>query len=171
MERVRRFFVADLNAQGELRAETEYRYEHLEQLPGASELIGTFAGQLWANGEEFEVALEAVRRAAWLRWRSSAPTAGIATVRCGGELASISLLCSGLDEEADDLTLKAYQQHLLLELRDTGYEPAFDLMEIRSRPVIATFPFFTPRDRADQLLVALADRCFAAAYFRYLSLA
>ena len=31
--------LADLNAQGELRAETEYRYEQLEQVPGASDLI------------------------------------------------------------------------------------------------------------------------------------
>ena len=92
-------------------------------------------------------------------------------MRCDEDLASLSLLCSGLDEQADALTLKAYQQHLMVELRDTGYEPAFGLMELRHRPLVATIPFFAPPDPTDQLLVALADRCFAAAYFRYLSLA
>jgi len=168
---VRRFFVADLNAKGELRAEAEYRYEQLEQVPGAADLISGFSAALWKNADECELPLHPSRSTPTLRWRSSAPTAGIATVRCGDELASLSLLCSGLDEQADALTLKAYQQHLLLELRDTGYEPAFGLMEIRSRPVVATIPFFAPPDPTDQLLVALADRCFAAAFFRYLSLA
>ena len=168
---VRRFFVADLNAKGELRAEAEYRYEQLEQVPGAADLISNFSAMLWKKADEFEVPLHPIRRSPTLRWRSSAATAGIATVRCDAELASLSLVCSGLDEQADALTLKAYQQHLLLELRDTGYEPAFALMEIRSRPLVATVPFFSPADPTDQLLGALADRCFAAAFFRYLSLA
>ncbi len=44
-------------------------------------------------------------------------------------------------------------------------------MDLRERPLVATFPFESPAEAADQLLVALADRCFAAAYFRYLGLA
>jgi hypothetical protein len=168
---IRRFFVADLNAKGELRAESEYRYEQLEQVPGAPDLISNFSATLWRNAEKFEVALHPSRTSPSLRWRASAATAGIATVRCDEDLASLSLLCSGLDEQADALTLKAYQQHLMVELRDTGYEPAFGLMELRHRPLVATIPFFAPPDPTDQLLVALADRCFAAAYFRYLSLA
>jgi hypothetical protein len=171
MTPVRRFFVADLNAKGELRSEAEYRYEQLEQVPGAADLISNFSAIVWRNAEEFEVPLHPSRKSPTLRWRASASTAGIATVRCGEELASISLVCSGLDEQADAVTLKAYQQHLMLELRDTGYEPAFGLMELKRRPVVATIPFFAPPDPTDQLLVALADRCFAAAFFRYLSLA
>ena len=57
------------------------------------------------------------------------------------------------------------------ELRDTGYEPALDLLNLKQRPLIATVALWSPADPTDQLLVALADRCFAAAYFRYLSLA
>ena len=171
MTPVRRFFVADLNAKGELRAEVEYRYEQLEQVPGASDLISTFAAAVWRSPEEFEVPLHASRRGLKLRWRSSASTAGIATVRHGDDLATVSLAASGLDETSDALTLRAYQQHLMHELRDTGYEPAFGLMDLKQRPLVATITLHSPPDSTDQLLVALADRCFAAAYFRYLSLA
>ena len=167
----RRFFVADLNAQGELKSETEYRYEQLEQVPGAAELISTFSAIVWRTPEEFETPLHPRNRRLTLRWRASASTAGIATVRSGDDLASISLVCSGLDENADTVTLRTYQQHLLAELRDTGYEPAFGLMELERRPLVATVVLFAPPDPTDQLLVALADRCFAAAFFRYLSLA
>ncbi len=57
------------------------------------------------------------RPALVMRWRASAPTAGIATLRAGGRLASVSLLASGKDAEADHITLDAFQRHLLTELR------------------------------------------------------
>jgi hypothetical protein len=168
---MRRFFVADVNATGELRALAEYKYEQLEQIPGASDLIGTLSGAVWRSPLEFEVALHEERRHLVLRWRAAAATAGVATVWDHKHLASVSLACSGLDEDADRITLDAYQRHLLHELRDTGYEPAFSLVHLRERPLLATVGFATPADPIDQLLVALADRCFAAAFFRYLSLA
>jgi hypothetical protein len=168
---MRRFFVADLNARGDLQAQAEYRYEQLEQIPGASELIGTLTGAVWRSPLEFEAALDPDRPHLQLRWRSSAPTAGIVTVRCKGQLSSLALACSGLDPAADQITLDAYQCHLLHELHDTGYEPAFSLIDLKDRPLLATVNFLSPPDPVDQLLVALADRCFAAAFFRYLSLA
>lgn len=168
---VRRFFVADLNVKGELQTVAEYRYEHLEQIPGAADLIATCSSWVWRSPEEFETSLHPSRRHLSLRWRAAAPTAGIATVRNKEQLASVSLLCSGLSPEADNLTLQAYQGHLSSELRDTGVEPGFDLMGLKQRPLVATINFAGPSDQTDQLLVALADRCFGAAYFRYLSLA
>jgi len=102
-----------------------------------------------------------------LRWSASAATAGIATVRFEDELMSLSLLASGLDADADTITLQAFQTHLLRELHDTGVEPAFALMELTQRPLIATINFRSPPNPAEQAVVALADRCFAAAYFRY----
>jgi hypothetical protein len=168
---MRRFFMADVTATGELRALAEYRYEQLELIPGAGELIGTLAGAVWRSPEAFEQPLHPERLHLALRWRASATTAGVATVWDGSDLASVSLACSGLDEDADRITLDAYQRHLLHELRDTGYEPAFSLMHLRERPLLATVSFATPTGAVDKLLVALADRCFGAAFFRYLSLA
>lgn len=168
---VRRFFVADVNATGELRALAEYRYEQLDQVPGASDLIGTLSGAVWRSPQEFEVSLHVERPRLVLRWRASAATAGVATIWDETTLASVSLACSGLDEDADRITLDAYQRHLLHELRDTGYEPAFSLLHLRERPLLATVGFATPPNPADKILVALADRCFGAAFFRYLSLA
>jgi len=168
---MRRFYIADVNATGELRALAEYRYEQLEQIPGASDLIGTLSGAVWRSPREFETTLHDERSHLIMRWRATAATAGVATTWHRGELASVSLACSGLDEDADRITLDAYQRHLLSELRDTGYEPAFSLVHLRERPLLATVGFLTPPDPTDQLIVALADRCFAAAFFRYLSLA
>lgn len=168
---MRRFYIADVNAAGELRALAEYQYEQLQQVPGAAELIGTLSGAVWQSPQEFEVPLHDERPHIALRWRASAATAGVATVWDGGRLASVSLACSGLDEDADRITVDAYQRHLLHELHDTGYEPAFSLVHLRERPLLASIGFATPTDPADRLLVALADRCFAAAFFRYLSLA
>ena len=65
----------------------------------------------------------------------------------------------------------AFQRHLLLGLHDTGYEPAFALMDLSERPLVATINFAVPHPPADRIVLALADRCFGAAYFRYHGLA
>jgi hypothetical protein len=163
----RSFFVADLNVKGELQFSEEYRYELLERVPGAANLIGHFSGVLWQFPDEFEGPLPGSSAGLTFRWRSCSATAGMATLRCRGELVSLSLLASGLVEETDTLTLAAFQQHLLRELRDTGYEPAFGLMELKQRPLVATINFQSPANPPDQAVAALADRCFAASYFRF----
>jgi hypothetical protein len=168
---IRRYFVADLTTRGDVRAVEEYRYEQLEQLPGAAELITHFATLLWRDPQEFETTLPHGRSHMTFRWHASATTAGISTLRLHGELASLGLLASGLEPDADKITLAAFQTHLLRELHDTPYEPSFGLLEIEQRPLIATMSFIEPTDQMDQLVLALADRCFAAAYFRYQNLA
>ena len=72
---------------------------------------------------------------------------------------------------ADRITLEAFQHHLLRELRDTAYEPAFALMELDERPLVASINFASPEEEIDRLAVALTDRCFGAAYFRTRDLA
>jgi hypothetical protein len=165
------FLVADLNASGELQLKSEYQYGALEQVPGAAELIGHFSGALWREPEEFEEGLEAEGSHLRLRWRSLSQSSGIATLRSGGSLVSVSLLCSGISEEADQVTLNALQAHLLRELRDTGFEPAFGLMQLSERPLSVTVNFQSPAEPLDRQLAALADRCFAASYFRFQRLA
>lgn len=165
------FLVADLNASGELQFKSEYRYGALEQVPGAAELIGQISGALWRKPEEFEEPLDPQNPGLRLRWRSLSSSSGIATVRSGESLISVSLLCSGISAEADRVTLETLQSHILRELRDTGFEPAFGLMELQERPLAATINFQSPADPAHRRLVALADRCFAASYFRFLGLA
>jgi len=163
----RHFVVADLSPKGELQLKADYEYEQLELIPGAADLIGHFSGALWRSPEEFESPLPDGRRHMVLRWRASASTAGIATLRWHDTLASTSLLATGKDEAADRLTLAAAQTHLLRELHDTGFEPAFGLIEIPERPLLATINLQPPDDRHDRIIAALADRCFAAAYFRF----
>src|SRR5687767_12880729 len=104
---MRRFFVADLDLRGDLRATAQYRYEQLEQIPGAADLIVHFATHLYRSPEEFEVPLPppslafaregGARGELTYRWLASAPTAGITTLRNGGELASLALLASGVN--------------------------------------------------------------------------
>jgi hypothetical protein len=164
------FWVADFNTRGELRSNMEYAYEQLERIPGASQLIAQFSSSLWRDPKEFETTFGAGHLK--FRWFASADTAGIGTLRVNGELAALSLLASGIDPDADQLTLQAFQQHLLRELHDTGVEPSFSLMELKQRPLVATINFEQPIEtEVDQLLAALSDRCFAASYFRYQHLA
>lgn len=163
------FLVADLNVRGELQMRESYAYNQLERIPGASDLITTFATQIWRSPEEFEVTLPGRRLG--MRWSATASSCGIATLRTAEELVSLSLVVSGREPPADQVTLHAFQRHLLTELRDTPYEPAFALMDLAERPLVATINFRSPGTPEDQLVAALADRCFAAAYFRYLGLA
>jgi hypothetical protein len=165
------FTVADLNVRGELQLKQSYDYETLEKIPGAADLIAQFSGEVWKTPEEFETRLTLSHSRLAFRWHSTATSAGIATLRSDDELASLSLLACGLDAEADQITLASFQRHLLRELRDTGFEPAFGLMDLQERPLVATINFRSPANETDQILTALADRCFAAAYFRYKSLA
>ena len=167
----RRFFVADFDVRGELQSVQEYRYDDLERIPGAGELIIRFSTALYRSPGTFELNLPSAKADATFRWLASAETAGIATLRSRGELTSISLLASGLDPQADHLTLEAFQHHLVRELHDTGVEPSFALMDLKQRPVVATINFKSPEDQTDQLIAALTDRCFAASYFRYHNLA
>src|SRR5215218_6116808 len=99
----RRFFVADFTVKGEMGALQEYRYEDLERIPGAGELIVRFSTALYRSPGTFELALPAVKSETTFRWLASAETAGIATLRTAGHLTSISLLASGLDAQADHL--------------------------------------------------------------------
>ena len=166
------YYVADLNSRGEVRGGAqEYRYEQLEHLPGAGELIIHFATNIYRTPQEFDVPLPLNHAHLTYRWRASAESAGIATLRCRGELASLSLLASGKDADADRITLTVFQHHLLRELHGTPYEPSFGLLEIKERPLVAVVHFMDPKEKSDQVMLALADRCFAAAYFRYQNLA
>jgi hypothetical protein len=165
------FYIADLTARGDLQLKAEYRYEDLEKIPGAADLIGYFSGQLWQSADEFEGQLPSPATTLTFRWRSASPTSGIGTLRTSGQLASVSLLASGVTESTDSATLEIFQRHLLRELHDTGFEPAFALVELKERPLAATFNFKSPDSQVDQLVAALADRCFAASYFRFQGLA
>jgi len=170
-ETPRHFFVADFDVKGDLRALAEYRYEDLERIPGAGELIVRFSTALYRSPQTFELALPSAKAETTFRWLASADSAGIATLRTAGQLTSLSLLASGLNPQSDHLTLEAFQTHLLRELHDTGVEPSFALMDLKERPVVATINFASPQEQVDQLIAALSDRCFAASYFRYQNLA
>jgi len=165
------FLVADLNVRGELQMRQLYSYATLEQIPGASDLIARSSTALWRDPAHFEIPLTIAPARLTLRWSAVADTAGIATIRFDGELMSLSLLAAGIDSAADKITLNAFQTHLLRELHDTGFEPAFALMDLPERPLVATINFRSPEQIEAQRIVALADRCMAACYFRYHKLA
>jgi hypothetical protein len=161
------FWVCDLNAQGELQLKAPYQYEQLEQIDRAAELIGQFAGELWQHPEEFECRLPVSADFLDFRWRQFGTGAGLATLRDEDATLSVSLLVSGVNENDDQTSLKALQSRLLALLRNTGYEPAFALLDIVQRPMVATFNLSAPDRSAARHLFSIADRCFAAAYFRY----
>ena len=163
----RRFLVADLNARGELRARQDYAYSELEQLPAAADLIAGFSTAIWRSPEEFEHGPLVPGTRVDCRWLATSDTTGLLSLRCEGELGTFSLLISGKDKQSDEITIAAFQRHLLQMLHDTGFEPAFDLLQLSDRPLLATMALRSPAGRADQATIALADRCFAASFFRY----
>src|SRR5437764_11949464 len=111
----RRFVVADLDARGELHAREVYGYDDLVQVPQAADLIGACSAAVWKSPDAFEIDPLVPGAKIDCRWRASAPTAGIVTFRCEGQLASLSLLATGIDADADQITLAAFQRHLLQE--------------------------------------------------------
>jgi hypothetical protein len=165
------FLVADLNVQGELQLREKYSYAALEQIPGAAQIIAGCSAALWRSPELFETSLTGSLSKLILRWSASARTAGIMTIRHDTELMSLSLLATGIEPQTDAITISTFQDRIVHELHDTGVEPAFALLELKDRPLVATINFRLPSSPDDQRAVALADRCFAAAYFRYHRLA
>lgn len=167
---MRSYWVADLKANGELQSEAPYDYAHLERLPGCAELIGHLSGALWASCETFEIDLATTPTRLWLRWQATAPSAGLMTLRWQNRVVSITVLASGIDRDLDDSTIGVLQRKLVQELHDTGHEAAFSLTDLHRRPLAATINIATPDEPTLHLITAVADRCFAAAYFRYLGL-
>lgn len=161
------FLVADLNVKGEFQFRQKYSYQALERIPGAGDLIVSCSTALWQNPELFEIPLTRSHGRTILRWSASARTAGIMTIRHDDDLMSLSLLACGIEPQSDAITIRAFQDRLVRELHDTGVEPAFMLLDLDERPLVATINFRSPPSSDDQRAVALADRCFAAAYFRY----
>jgi hypothetical protein len=164
------FTAVDLTPQCEVSLTANYEYSLLERIPGAVDIIALLAAEIWRNPEEFDVPLRQGSELR-LRWRNTSQTAGIATVRNSSRTFSLSLVASGLDADGDHLTLDGFQRHIVRELHDTGFEPSFDLIELRQRPLVATIGLAIPQGEKDRWVFALADRCFAAAYFRKLGLA
>jgi hypothetical protein len=179
---MKQFVVADLDASGALLMRERYTYETLERVPGAVELIAQMSAALYRSPQEFEARLDGSRLA--MRWRAVSDSSGIATVRWGRTLVAVSMLVSGLNADTDSATLGAVQRHVMTELRDTGFEPGFALVEIPDRPLLATMNLREPPVdeaekasgglsdlTAERMRLALVDRCFAAAYFRQMGLA
>jgi hypothetical protein len=160
--------VADLRPQGDVFLEADYCYEDLDRLPFAWDAIVRCSTAIWRTPDEFELIVPLDDGdALHLRWRNCAQGAGILTIRHADQIASLSLLASGIDAEGDNLTLAAFQTHLVQALHDTGSEPSFSLMSLSQRPLLATVLLLPPQSAAGRLGAAIVDRCFAAAFFRY----
>src|SRR4051812_39547774 len=150
---MRGFWIIDLTATGEIRLKQEYDYGVLEEIPGAIDLIALFSTHLWRSPDEFVASLPGGHLT--MRWRSVSETSGIATLWHRSELASLSILLTGQEPNHGADTLQPVQQQLVNELRNTEFEPAFDLLHIPERPVSATLNVRAPNEPADQLLFAL----------------
>jgi hypothetical protein len=178
------FWVYDLAANGDLLRGERYSYSLMERIPGAVEVIAPFSAHLYASPDGFEARL-GLGTHLTARFIPTAESCGILTLRhitngdlpqdggrpADSELVSLSVVMCGLHAEAEQLTLGALQTHLIRELHDTGFEPAVTLTQLPGRPAVATLNFASPGQPAVQRVAALADRCFAAAYFRYHHLA
>ncbi len=157
------FHVADFTAAGELICSERYTYAALEGIPGAGELLGLFAGCLWHSPASFEARLPDCGLVA--RWRQTGGKSGIATFYGPrGNVLQMSVILGG--EEMDGAQLEIVQDHLVASLRETGFEPAFDLLRRPERPLLASIALEAPSEPAARWAFGIADRCLAAAVFR-----
>src|SRR5438045_7945053 len=78
---MKNFYVADLNAKGELKDVAPYTYADLEQIPGAADVITEMSTHLYRLPDEFQAPLLMGWKDLTLRWKAVAPTAAIPTVR------------------------------------------------------------------------------------------
>lgn len=168
MVRTDDFWIADLKGNGELQLKACYSYSLLMQIPNCAELIGQLSGALWATPEAFIQTLTPLPESLTIRWQATADSAGLMSIRNGETLVSISVLASGKNDEFDSSTLGALQSHLTSALHGTEHEPAFSLVELTERPLVATINLASPVGDLPKQMAAVADRCFAASYFRYL---
>lgn len=166
---VNEFVVADLTPTCEVRSSTSYRYDLLQQIEQAPELIADLAAAIWRSPEAFDMKVGPGGRL-HLRWRALAESSGIATLSDPTSCLSVSLVCGGLNIEAEQIALSAFHSHILRKLHDTQYEASFAVLQIKQRPLLATLGLAAPKEASDHTIFALADRCFAAAYFRRLGL-
>src|SRR5688572_13474843 len=100
------FSVADFDASGSLLLQEQYSYALLERIPGTVAIIAQLSGALYRSPDEFEVRLDGSKLN--LRWAATSESSGIATMRLGDELSSLSLLLTGQNVDADALTLGAF---------------------------------------------------------------
>lgn len=166
---VREFSVIDLTPTCDIRAAEWYRYDLLERIPGAMDLIPALAASIWRDPGGFEMHL-GQGRGLGLRWVPTADSSGVLTVNESAKCLSISVLCGGVDASADTETLHAFQGHILRQLHGTEFEGSCEVLQVKDRPLLATLALFVPEESANGPLFALADRCFGAAYFRQLGL-
>ena len=163
------FHVYDLTAQGELQLSAKYSYEDLELLPGTADLIGHFSGRLYANPGEWQTNLSPTPLK--LRFFPPSSTSALATLSERDKTLSLSVLLTGINKDSDQLTINTVQSHLLRELHGTPFEASFSLLNLAERPMIASVHLALPESPDALPFFAVADRCLAAAYFRFHRLA
>lgn len=98
-----------------------------------------------------------------LQWTQEG-TAALATFWSHGEPITMSAIVPGLVAE-DDRQVLAMLQQLVMELHgNSPLEPAFDVLKIADRPLLATLLIPRPFPHRDTAVIADAETCLAAAF-------
>jgi hypothetical protein len=125
--------------------------------------VEVFRDLVERHGASFRVPLP-VRGLAHLelQWTSYG-TAAMATFWARAPVTT-SALAAGLDAGEDRDVLQALQSLILHFHGDSPLEPAFDVLAIPDRPLLATVPIPAP-PTPDMGIIADAETCLAAAFF------
>lgn len=128
--------------------------------------VAVFAGMIAAGGGDF-VRPVPVGPAAHVRLRwTAARTAAVATFYAAGELATSSVLLSGVREADDAAAAAAFRGLVTRAFSGTPAEPGFDVLGLARRPLVASLPWPNPAVApADLGLIADMETCLAAAWF------
>lgn len=129
-------YLSDLAPNGELMKHAEFDTESYEDsrlfyfFRQVVEQAGVRAeiSQVVKDPEDASFDMEIL----WLREETEAAAMFIMG---GRRLLSISLTAEAYDRRQLPLSLRILQQAIVYELKDTGYEPAFHLRDIKARPL------------------------------------
>ena len=101
-------------------------------------------------------------------WTAWSPTAGELVVRCSRETLSRSLLLCGVDPGAERLALRRFNKEAPKRggwMRDEPDDPP-RILSVKERPLLMSIMLFDKNAPSLFWCANLAQRCFAAAYFR-----
>jgi hypothetical protein len=98
-----------------------------------------------------------------LDWSAAAGGVALASLFCSGDPAAISVLLSGIDEQADAMMSEVFRENVLEVLFSGQFE---DVLEIPDRPLVIQVLF--PTDPEWMPAIQLLSAALASVYFRSL---
>jgi hypothetical protein len=167
------FFLIEFTHEMEVLPGTAHGWFHREDIGEDGPIFDAVAplmDDLRQSPAGFETKLHDPRggRPMLIRWRPHSQTAGTAEFWMNGTLAARSLLLCGVEKSAEWRALRQFNREAPRRWRTADDDPraAPRLLQLHERPLYASIIFLDKNDATRRVVLLIAQRAFAAAYFR-----